>query len=378
MPRHELRNTTSSARFYSDADFNVDPMLFCPPGNYRARAMSDERATDLLVPTLTVVADQASPPLGSTVTWTTNAPNGVPFSIRRNGTEVATGIVGTNALSISTTGYTAGDAMTCRVLIPPAVQDVTSAAVNLVSSFSLSDLFSGGEDGFALLPSLTTSFESSNNSDPAEVGDGVQFQTCSSGRGTLRNYQQTTSGNRPLLAQDGSTYALDFESGSSQRLQRVGGNLSLIGAGGITLFARIKLESLGADRMIILGDNLGGSNRQFQFLVTSAGLLRIIGFATGSGSTVQATGATTLATGTWYNVCGIFNTTNARVWVDTMTDAGVNGTQANTFGTLSAGSDEPRIGGTGTFDGLMALALCVNRSLTETERQNLATFASAL
>jgi hypothetical protein len=131
MPRHELRNTTSSARFYSDADFNVDPMLFCPPGNYRARAMSDERATDLLVPTLTVVADQASPPLGSTVTWTTNAPNGVPFSIRRNGTEVATGIVGTDALSISTTGYTAGDAMTCRVLIPPAVQDVTSAAVTL-------------------------------------------------------------------------------------------------------------------------------------------------------------------------------------------------------------------------------------------------------
>jgi hypothetical protein len=330
----------------------------------------------VVIPTLTVVADQATPAVGSTVTFTTNAAPGSTFTTRRNGTTVGTGVVGTDAVEIATTGFTAGDAITCRVL--SGAQDVTSAGVNLTSSFSLSDLFSGGEDGFALVPSLTTSFESSNNSDPAEVGDGVQFQTCSSGRGTLRNFNQTTSGNRPLLALDGSTYALDFESGSSQRRQRVGGHLSLIGAGGVTLFARIKLESLGADRMIILGDNLGGSNRQFQFLVTSAGLLRIIGFATGSGSTVQATGSTTLSTGVWYNVCGIFNATNSRVWVDTMTDAGVNGTQSNSFGTVSGGSDEPRIGGTGTFDGLMACIVAVNRSLSETERQNLATFASAL
>jgi hypothetical protein len=85
------------------------------------------------------------------------------------------------------------------------------------SSFNPQSLFTG-RDGFSVIPSFSTSFESANNSDPAEIADGVQFQADSSGLGTPRNLSQASATERPLLQQDGSTFVLDFEAGSSQRM----------------------------------------------------------------------------------------------------------------------------------------------------------------
>jgi hypothetical protein len=337
------------------------------------------------VPALTAGSIANSAPIPDEATVTVTGSNAVdPFAEYDWQTDgVSTGARGTGATFTVDTAIDAGKTLRRGVRYPDRQDWVytTGVAVASGAAFSLSSLFASGEDGFALVPSLTTTFESTNNSDPAEVGDAVGFQTCSSGRGTLRNFIQT--GNRPNFVQDGSTYALDFEASETDRLQRDGGNLSVIGAGGVTLFARIKLESVGSTGAIIAADTGAGSNRQFQFTVQSTGRVSFVGFATGSGSTVTASPATVLSTGVWYNVCAIFNTTNARVWIDTMTDAGVGATTANSFGTLSSGDARPTIGTLSNaagspFDGLIALAVCVNRSLTETERQNLATFASAL
>jgi hypothetical protein len=252
--------------------------------------------------------------------------------------------------------------------------------------FSPSDIFTGGRDGFAMIPSTTTSFESTDNSNPAETSDAVQFQADSSGLGTPRNLTETRAGFSPVLVLDGSTYALDFTPGANGQLLGTASYQAANGTNGVSFFARIKAQSISGDRGIIGADTtVGGTGRQFQFRISNAGIIQMLCFNAAGGFVTTAESTTTLVAGTWYNVCGIWNPTNARIWVNEMDDADVEDTNTNTAGTVGTANTQVFVGSLRTtgvaaecFNGNIAFALCGNWSLSETERNDLATFASAL
>jgi hypothetical protein len=131
------------------------------------------------------------------------------YRVYDDGVEVYDGAT----VAFDTTGL-GGSSVSVRSYMVDDNGESAEATILTVTVSSLSDpstLFTSGRDGFYVLPSLTTSFESADDSDAAEVADGVQFQKDSSGLGTPRNLSQATSGNRPTLQQEGATYVLDFE-----------------------------------------------------------------------------------------------------------------------------------------------------------------------
>lgn len=345
--------------------------------------------TSVTVAALTAgTVSPASPTVGQTLSVTgSNAPPGAAFLWQFSsdgGTSYGNAGGTNNGATYNTTGQPAGLYRRRTTLVNGAV--ATTTAVTLTSSFDPQSLFTGGRDGFSIIPSLTTSFESADNSDPAEIGDGVQFQTDSSGLGTPRNLAQSTGTRRPLLVTSGSAQALDFEFADSRRIPTVAAFQAQSATNGVTLFARINLESISTgepDQAIIGADDGSGTNNLFSLRVTSGGLLRMFGYTNNSGSFISATGTTVLSTGVWYNVCGIFNPTNARVWVNTMTDAAVEGTTTNSAGTVNAGTQNVVLGnltnssGGPIMDGLGGYFFCINVSLNETDRVNLAAFATA-
>jgi hypothetical protein len=112
MPRYEIRNTSNSALTYVEGDLPLDLMLTQAAGTYRARAMSAEEATNIVVPTLTAgTIVQTSPAIGDTLTVTgSNAPAGATFlwQVDTGGGFGAAG--GTNnAATYDTTGRPEGD-----------------------------------------------------------------------------------------------------------------------------------------------------------------------------------------------------------------------------------------------------------------------------
>jgi hypothetical protein len=112
MPRYEIRNTSNSALTYVEGDLPLDLMLTQAAGTYRARAMSAEEATNIVVPTLTAgTIVQTTPDIGDTLTVTgSNAPTGATFlwQVDTGGGFGAAG--GTNnAATYDTTGRPAGD-----------------------------------------------------------------------------------------------------------------------------------------------------------------------------------------------------------------------------------------------------------------------------
>jgi hypothetical protein len=112
MPRYEIRNTSNSALTYVEGDLPLDLMLTQAAGTYRAKVMSAEEATDIVVPTLTAgTIVQTTPTIGDTLTVTgSNAPAGATF-LWQVDTGGGFGSAGgtNNAASYDTTGRPAGD-----------------------------------------------------------------------------------------------------------------------------------------------------------------------------------------------------------------------------------------------------------------------------
>jgi hypothetical protein len=274
-------------------------------------------------------------------------------------------------------------------LVPDAtyrasVMSAESSDIVVAAAFHPSQLFTSGRDGFAIIPSLTTSFESADDSDAAEVGDGVRFQKDSSGLASPRDFSQATSGRRPLLALDSALYSLDFEENTSDHRMSTPA-FEIFGGGGLSFFARINVESTsGSVSRGIMGADNETTQRYVQFRTGFSPQQAVgIGAWTNSNNPFFVTSSATFTNGTWINVCGIVNTTNARIWLNTMTDAGVSGTTVNPNGTLKTGSRPMFLGNwedldPSSFDGKIAFAFCGNWSLSETERQQLADYATAL
>lgn len=246
-------------------------------------------------------------------------------------------------------------------------------------AFDPTTLFTGGREGFLIIPSTSTSFESADNSDPAEIGDGVQFQTDTKGTGTPRNFSMVNLTNRPTLQTSGSGQVLDFEADAEQ-LMLSGSFTPVHPTDGVTVFARIRLETATGDRHIISSDDGGGDGRIWAFRTNSSANLFAEGYTDTSANRIQATTTATLSTGIWYNVALVFNTTNLRIFIDDM--ATPSATTTNSAGTVNSSAGLVGLGVRGTgftpfFDASMGYALCINRSLTTTELQNLATAATA-
>lgn len=351
--------------------------IFLPPGAYTGVGI-----TGGTVPALTAGSIvQTSPTVGDTLTVTgSNAGAGATFlwQIDNGGTWEAAG--GTNnAASYDTTGRPAGsyrrqvswgDKQT-----PVATAGVTVAAA---SSFAPSDLFIAGTDGFALLPSTTTSFITGDNTTPAAVGEAVQFQEDSSGLAVPRHFLEPDATRRPLLADASGTFALDFD-GAGDRQRRIGFLLA-DATTGFTLMARVRPDVVTGNQAIIDADEGGGTARNFQFRL-NAGRVELIGFNAAGGTVVATSPVASITAGTFYTVCGIFNSTNCRVWIDDMTDAAAAATTVNTAGTVRtadvAGLIQIGSGSGGNFNGLITCPVAIRGSLSEADRVALATFMGA-
>lgn len=76
MPRYEIRRTSDNALTYVEGDLPLNLMLSQAPGTYRAKVMSAEEPTDIVVPTLTAgTISNVSPVIGATLSVTgSNAP----------------------------------------------------------------------------------------------------------------------------------------------------------------------------------------------------------------------------------------------------------------------------------------------------------------
>lgn len=122
MPRYEIRNTSDSGLTYVEGDLPLNLMLSQAAGTYRARVMSAEQATDIVVPSLTASITQASLTVGQTATLTTNAPAGSTYQWRLGGSPIG------GATSASYVTAAAGT-LTCQVSTGP--QSVTTAGVTV-------------------------------------------------------------------------------------------------------------------------------------------------------------------------------------------------------------------------------------------------------
>lgn len=134
--------------------------------------------------------------------------------------------------------------------------------------------------------------------------------------------------------QDGS---IEFESDSFQRAEISDGDQqSLDITGDITIVARIKLESVADVGTIVSKWNGATSNQSYRLEVTVGSKLRGGLSSDGSGS-VEATGDTTLSTGTWYSVALVYDATDIRLYLDGSLD--------------SNGSQNPKTYSAGIFNG---------------------------
>jgi len=167
------------------------------------------------------------------------------------------------------------------------------------------------------------------------------------------------------------TYSRDFELNDANYLTHAdGGSTEINGANqAISICAWYKPESSTSTQYLVAKYNVGTSNRQYA--IGAATLVpRMLIDDDGAGATI-ALGATTMSTATWYHICGVYNDTDMRVYLNGTLDS--NG--ANNPKTYSAGI----FNGTATFnigsasdpnnysDGLVDDVCIFNRELSSAE-----------
>jgi len=181
MPRYEIRDTSDDSLTYVEGDLPLNLMLSQAAGTYRAKVMSAEEATDIVVPTLTASIAEASLDVGDTATLTTNAPTGSTYQWELDGTPISG--------ATSATYVTASEgSLTCVIDAGP--QSVETAGVTVAAASS------------------GTVFSSDFTTDPGTTLNGVTILSDETEPMTLRAAQAAT-----IVA--GSTGAWEPEAGNS-------------------------------------------------------------------------------------------------------------------------------------------------------------------
>ena len=154
-----------------------------------------------------------------------------------------------------------------------------------------------------------------------------------------------------------STYSLSFD-GSSGYIA-LGTNVPQ--ATRVTVSAWIKIPSLpSAIAHVVCWDN---SERIFQFRVNASNQIEFIAFV--GGSPCFATGGTTLTAGVWYHVAGVYDGTNAIVYLAGASDG--SGSASGNLDTHSSADSDMYVGvrvGGGYFPGLIDDVAIIGSALT--------------
>jgi len=127
MPRYEIRDTSDDSLTYVEGNLPLNLMLSQAAGTYRAKVMSAEEATDIVVPTLTASIAEASLDVGDTATLTTNAPTGSTYQWKLDGTPISG--------ATSATYVTASEgSLTCVVDAGPQSVETAGVAVGAAAT----------------------------------------------------------------------------------------------------------------------------------------------------------------------------------------------------------------------------------------------------
>lgn len=176
------------------------------------------------------------------------------------------------------------------------------------------------------------------------------------------------------------TYSRDFERGDTEALYHNDGKPTDISGANqsISICAWVKRESdTGDDEVIVAKFDAGSSWCQYA-LIVRGGIDDVTCFGLSPDgtwtNTVLANGATTISTGSWFHICGVYNDTDMRIYVNGSLDTnGANNPKtyssgiANDDGYFTIGDDTYNGSPAYYWDGLIDDVVILNRELSSAE-----------
>ncbi len=167
---------------------------------------------------------------------------------------------------------------------------------------------------------------------PSPVDDGLIYGNYRQSSSRFPSTLSTKSGSSTLsLPQAGSDHSLSLNGTTAYATNPNSGSLNITGP--ITVEAWIKLNSTTGDQAISSRYGTAQTDGGWQLIVTG-GKLAFATLKNGySGNGDWITGTTTLSTGTWYHVAGVYNGSQLRVYVNGVLDGSKNSTFAPASGT---------------------------------------------
>lgn len=167
------------------------------------------------------------------------------------------------------------------------------------------------------------------------------------------------------------------------------GDFSHEGAGQFTFFAVVKFDTIDGSGNHRIISRQGGTNDYVATLRLNSGNLEVLARETANNTLVQATGTTSLSTGTWYFVAGYIDAANdtIKAYLDGSEEASATGTLS---GTSSAWSDDTGPGWTVAYfdsdgtvnkenvDGIVEYPHLFLRTLSATEISNMSSLSGSL
>jgi hypothetical protein len=167
------------------------------------------------------------------------------------------------------------------------------------------------------------------------------------------------------------TYSRIFQSANDEYLEAPDGGVTDINGADqdISICAFIQVKSTGANQNIVSKYDSGTSNRSYAFYINSSDQVTFRLSADGSAVST-ATSSTTLSTNTWYHVCGVYNDTDIRTYVN----GSLDGTPAahttglfNSNAVFAVGTQFSSGSATASFNGLIDNVIVLDRELTSAE-----------
>jgi hypothetical protein len=194
---------------------------------------------------------------------------------------------------------------------------------------------------------------------PGASGSNTSTGTCGSGTSTEMWNNGTTGKINSAMSFDGTNDYVTVADSSTLDI-----------TGEITIAAWIKLNATGAFQQIVVRDN-ESSDRSFSLYVRDTNKLTFFVSQTSNASTfVDAIGNTSLSSGVWYHVVGVFSPSSfARVYINGVRDGNYVGSLPNA---IYAGSQALGIGGrpsgtVQTLSGLIDDVRVYNYALTDNQ-----------
>lgn len=226
--------------------------------------------------------------------------------------------------------------------------DKLEGALGLVGVNTLNTTLTAADDEKIIKAEVSYSF---NNSTLDAYASNLQYYHRFQDNGDDDvNSNDITWYNTPAYEASGkSGKAIDLESGSSQ-YGKIAHTSGLLPTATLTYSCWVKLESTGADRVLLR--SYGTSQSNFDIEILSAGTVYFTVFDSG-GTDRTTTSAVDLSTGTWYHLAFVADGTDLRIYINgtqSGTPAACTSIRAQSGGYLYVGANQL---GSAPFDGLI-------------------------